>query len=178
MKMDVMYLLLISLIITIQSCNKMDDCDDDNFTFSRQENTSDTLRLNGYYFGDISETNPDNPNIYVLNQNGIFLNRNSFSLNDAQSGNVELEVSSQQVQNKGFWGVYKISGRQIEIQSWIPMSNGCVSVLTEKGIITSDTTFKITSWQSSRNNEVKNINAKFSFAPFSPKPDSIVSFIP
>lgn len=165
-------------ILVAQGCDIVNVCKDAKFGFARVENLSDTLRIDGYYYGGLSGRNSNRTNIYVLYRNGVFLNRLSFDLDDAQSGNVDLTLSDLAFENKGFWGVYRLDSTQIEIQSWIPRPNGCVHVFTEKGVILNDSTFEITSWQSSRDDEIRHVNAIFRFVQFSPKPDSVVSFIP
>lgn len=170
--------LIVLCAIVNQNCSNFDGCHDEELGFPRVDNLSNKLKTGGYYYGDLSGVNPDSPNIYVLNQNGVFLNMNSFEQSDALSGNVNLGVSDLQKKHKGFWGIYKIEGVQIEIQSWTPNANGCVSVLTEKGIILNDSTFKITTWEGSKDKKIHAVDALFKFVSFSPKPDSIVSFIP
>jgi hypothetical protein len=172
-------LFLIYAILFIQSCKKL-TCKDDNLTIVRTDNNSDKLRLNGYYYGDISGINAEYPNIYLLYQNGIFANANSFGLSDAETGNVLLNSPLLMCKHKGDWGVYKIDGDNIEIEDWVSRSCGGVGIFYEKGIILNDTTFKITYWRRSVGGDIEkeeDVDAVFRFQHYSPKPDSIISFI-
>lgn len=165
------------LLLTISNgCEKL--CQDAELGLARTDNSTDSLRLDGYYYGDISGVNPNTAEVRLLYANGVFYNNLSFDLNDAVSGNVVLINNDLRKEYKGDWGVYKITGNSIEIRSWFSRANGCVGRYIEKGVILSDTTFKITSWQSSRDDKEVIVDATFNFVPFSPKSDSIVSFLP
>lgn len=132
----------------MQSCKELGLCKDAELNFPRIDNTSGRLRLAGYYYGDFSGQSPDVPSVYLLYQNGVFLNRHSVDLEDAISDQVQLEYNELKKKYKGDWGVYKIENNIIEIHFWSP-SYSCVSAIMLKGEISNDTTFKITSWQES-----------------------------
>ena len=168
------------LFIFAFSCDKSTLCDDDELTINRIINNSNMLNLSGYYYGDISGINSDHPNIYLINQNGIFINANSFSLSDAETGNVTFTYPDLAYQYKGDWGVYKLENNTIEIEYWVSRSCGGVGLLYEKGIILNDSTFKITYWRRSYGDKTEReeyINAIFRFQKYSPKPDSTIRFI-
>jgi hypothetical protein len=172
-------LFFIQAVLLTQSCEKM-TCKDDALTIARVDNNSGKLRLDGYYYGDISGVNAEYPNIYLFYQNGIFSNANSYSLSDAEAGNVTLNFPELKYQHKGDWGVYKIDGNNIEIEYWVSRSCGGVGLLYESGKILNDTTFKITYWRHSvegRTKQEKNIEAIFKFKGYTPKPDSTNNFI-
>ncbi len=171
--------ILIQAILLTQSCEKM-TCKDDALTIDRINNDNNLLRLDGYYYGDISGINADYPNIYLFYQNGIFSNANSYNLSDAESGNVTINFPDLKYQHKGDWGVYKIDGDNIEIEYWVSRSCGGVGLLYQIGTVLNDTTFKITYWKhtvSGNTEREENIDAMFRFQEYSPKPDSTIKFI-
>ncbi len=172
-------LFVIQVVLLTQSCEKM-TCKDDALALARADNNSGKLRLDGYYYGDISGINAEYPNIYLFYQNGIFSNANSYRLSDAEDGNVTLNFPELKYQYKGDWGVYKIDGNNIEIEFWVSRSCGGVGLLFERGTILNDTTFKITYWRHSGGGVTKqeeNIDATFKFQEYTPKPDSTIIFI-
>ncbi|RTQ46613.1 hypothetical protein EJV47_21960 [Hymenobacter gummosus] len=177
MKVVRQYIIVGLVMLCGQGCSKF-LCSDEELGFARLENNAGALKINGYYYGDITGVNSGNPDVYLFNKNGVFINRRSFNLNDAIAGNVNLEINDLKKKYKGDYGVYRIEGNRLEIQYWTSQSNGCVSTLTEKGTITNDSTLKITSWSSSRDGKSKSVDAVFKFVHYSQKPDSVVSFIP
>lgn len=173
-------LFLTAAILLTQNCKGI-LCRDNVLTIARIENNSNKLRMDGYYYGDLVPTNSERPDIYLIYRNGIFSNAYSFNLSDAETGNVSLVYSDLQYEHKAAWGVYIINGSNIEIEYWSPRPCGAVGLLYEKGVILNDTTFKINYWKSSYNGNIENEGspeAIFKFQEYSPKPDSIIKFIP
>lgn len=172
-------IIFIQAIVLTQSCEKI-TCKDDALTIERTNNNSVKLRIDGYYYGDISGINAEYPNIYLLYQNGIFSNANSYSLSDAETGNVTFNFPELKYQHKGDWGVYKIDDNDIEIEYWASRSCGGVGLLYERGTILNDTTFKILYWRHSVRGETEreeNVEAIFKFHEYTLKPDSTIKFI-
>jgi len=157
------------------SCKKLGLCKDQELGFDRVENNLDALRISGYYYGDLIGSNPEFPGIYIFYRNGIFYYDVQRPLEDAQTGEIILHGGSSSA--KTSWGVYRITGNDLEIQSWLP-SKSCHEVQVETGVIKNDSTFVITQFYSTDGEEVKTVDAEFRFVPYSPKPDSMVSFIP
>ncbi len=172
---------LVFVFITIScfcfSCKKLGFCKDQELGFDRVENNLDALRIGGYYYGDLIGSNPDNPGIYIFYQNGTFYYDVQRPLEDAQNGEIDLGGQDARLNAKTGWGVYMISGNNLEIQSWLPSKN-CHEVQVEKGVIENDSVFVITQFYSTDDDEVKMVDAEFRFVPYFPKPDSVVSFIP
>jgi hypothetical protein len=133
-KMSLLLLLLVLLLI--QSCKKLGLCEDGEFSFTRQPNDLTSLRLDGYYYGDLIGNNQNAPELYLLYQNGIFYNNRSAPIEDVVAGSVQLNNSETRKNHKGDWGIYKLDGNSIEIQSWTP-STSCNATFTQKGEILS-----------------------------------------
>ena len=148
-------LFLAAAILLNQSC-KVILCRDNALTISRTINNSSKLRMDGYYYGALSGINSESSNIYVLYQNGIFSNANSFNLSDAETGNVSIVFPELKYEHKGDWGVYTINGNNIKIQYWASRSCGGVGLFYEEGVILNDTTFQIYYWKKSYNGRTEN----------------------
>jgi len=176
------YIFIIFILLFFSYCTEWIPCNDTEFSFPRTENNSNKLKLGGYYYGNIVETNSKQIHIKMFFQNGILSNSTNLLVN-AETGNVSFETNELAYKSKSLWGVFRIFEDSIEIQQWIPMNNGCVDVVGYKGIILNDTTFAITKWYNvSRKGTYTNINdtiySIWKFHEYSPKPDSVVSFIP
>jgi hypothetical protein len=153
-------------------------CKDEEFAADRNDNNSNKLRLNGYYYGkNIRSTDTSSVTILLLNQNGILQDMNSFKKEDAEKGSIVFDsISLSRPPTKPFWGIYNIEDNNIKVQIWEP-STTCFPVLIHEGKILNDSTFRI--------NVIKNLNGKilkegevtYKFKSYFPKPDSVVSFI-
>jgi hypothetical protein len=175
----VLFLLAIPLII--QSCCFLMDTGDETFSFSRVEDNSAKLRLNGYYYGDVEGNFPDHPELFLLNQNGVFCNENGREGQGYLTGDVDFFNTPIRTQHKSYWGIYKINGNDIEIEYWEPAWCTGHGLTHLEGVIVNDTTFLIKYWKYIENGSKKeegHVDAIFKFHQYSPKPDSVVSFIP
>ena len=182
MKKIFLILVLLQIIILLESCELIIPCRDTDFTIVREENNSIKLNLAGYYYGDLFGGDTNSVNVFLFYQNGVTFDANSKKTNEAISGNISLNLDELAFDYKSFWGIYKITNDSIEIQHWIPQLNGCCNVAVYKGKIINDTTFNITHWYAFRRHgiymNIDTLNVIFKFHKYSPKPDSVVSFIP
>ncbi len=176
-RMIKLILLFMSVFLTQQSCEKVGLCDDDELGFPRQSNVSNKIRLDGFYYGDLTGDNPNSAMINLLYQNGIsYIGLGSYDLVDIEDNSFELSISDDKKKEKSGWGVYRVEGDRIEIQNWT-FSTGCKPVTTQKGVILNDTTIKIVSWQNSNSDMLHSVNAIFRFHKHTSKPDSTNSLV-
>lgn len=177
--MKSLWMLIVLTLVTLlsQGCDIIAFCKDAELGSARQNNTSNRLRLAGYYYGDVTELNPTSSEVYLFYQNGVFYNYNSVDIKNAMSGQVQLDNFDLRTKHKSFWGIYKIENDFIEIRYWLPSINGCVKLFVGKGEILNDTTFKLISTKVGRGGDPLMVDDTFRFYPYSPKPDSIVNFI-
>lgn len=171
---------IIFSLTLIQSCELFTSsvCKDDELTIQRNDNFSNKLRLNGYYYGeDIGSKDTNWVTIFVINQNGTLQDMNSFKKDGAEKGNIIFDsIFLSRPATKPFWGVYNLEGDDFKAQIWNP-STTCFPISIYEGKILNDSTFTI--------NVIKELNGKISrqgeavykFKSYSPKPDSVVSFI-
>jgi len=171
------FVLLLSLGVLFASCEKLGLCKDGEFTFPREEDNSGLLKLSGYYY-NISEEYPNSVKIILLNQNGVIIGSMGGSLEEVQNESIKLTVHENFKNWKSGWGIYRIKNGNIEIQSWQTIQSPCKPIKVEKGEILNDSTFKITSWQDCRKRKINEVEEIYEFKSYSPKPDSINSFIP
>jgi hypothetical protein len=168
--------------LLLSSCKKGGLCEDDELNLQRIDYNGSQLRLDGYYFGEIDEESaPPLANIYYLYHNGIFYTSDADDLEQAESGNISVDVDNVFGQKiKGAWGVFQIDGSTIEIDRWQSRINGCETTIYEKGTILNDTTFVLSRREFRDDGEattVRDINATFKFVPLPQKPDSSNQFI-
>lgn len=179
----IVLIVLIVVILIIQSCELILPCRDTDFSFLMEENNTNKLKLNGYYYSKILH-NDTLVDIYLLNQNGVFSipHCSSNFLTNVETGNITIDIPELAYKYKSHWGIYKITDDSIEIQKWMPENNGCVYVEAFKGIILNDSTFAITKWYAFDRGgiygTIDTIYSIWKFHKYSPKPDSVVSFIP
>ena len=152
-------------------------CKDEELTIKREDNNSGKIRLDGYYYDTYFYSKDSNfVSLLLLFRNGISQDRDLNKRKNVEIGNIELDNSELRKNFKNTWGVYKIEGDNIEIQAWTP-STTCSDVSIAKGKILSDTTIKINDVKLSNGKQISTGEAIFKFRPYSPKPDSVVSFI-
>ncbi len=173
------FTITLGIMIVNQACSKIFGCHDEAFTFSRVENNTNKLRLDGYYYAILS-FDSTHAHTYTLYENGIFHDNGGVDTAKVFNNTVNLQLPESAYNHKTFWGIYNLENDNITIQRWIPLSNGCVKVIEEEGVILNDTTFRLDVERAIWYGEVENetsINRIFHFNHYLPKPDSIVSFI-
>jgi len=79
--------------------------------------------------------------------------------------------------NKIYWGIFRVDGMRIIYESW-SNPNGTYLAYRYFLKITNDTTIEFTSSEHVYGDEKMTLEGTYHFKPFSPKPDSVVSFIP
>lgn len=173
------FIVVLSLLLVFlqNSCRKLGLCKDDEFTFSRQENSFNSLRLDGYYLEYLPEKDSNYARVYFFYTNGItYSNLASYKVEDIINDSTGLNITEENRKIKSGWGIYKIENNSIEIQSWA-FSLGCKAVLIQKGDILNDTTIKLTSWKNSSSDVLHNEITIMRFHEYSPKPDSTNNLI-
>jgi hypothetical protein len=146
---------------------------DDVLSIVRQDYQGNELRMNGYYYHEITKEEGTLYRRYALYRNGIirYLGANS----DPDP------IRFQNGQHKTLWGVFQIKGKNIKYERWYPSSGGPLQSYVLSGIILNDTTFRITEsyrMQKGIKTEESKENETYHFRKFSPKPDSTNRFIP
>lgn len=169
--------LSMSIFFVQQGCRKLGLCEDGEFNFPRQENTSNKIRLNGYYYGDLTGNNPSTPSVYLLYKDGIsYSGLGTYNINEIEDNSLVLSITDDKRNSKSGWGIYKIENNSIEIQNW-SFSTGCKPITILEGEILNDTTIRISFWKNSNSDKQHIVNSIFLFHEYSPKPDSTNNFI-
>lgn len=165
--------ILLSLFI---NCSWMNN-ESDKLTLERIPYNGNELKLFGYYH---MLDNDGLMTVYFLYQNGMILHADDFSPSKL-SEKEEVYRNGQYYQwvkdDYTSWGVFHIDNNTIKFERWYP---GDVSWKTfiRTGEIVNDTTFHITESQRSDGTEVREKDETYHFRAFSPKPDSVCTFIP
>ena len=77
-------LITVVLFFVLTSCEELGLCSDNALQFSRVDYTSNELKTDGYFFGDVNRTSSTPfANIYYLYRNGVFFTTFSEGLSDA-----------------------------------------------------------------------------------------------
>ncbi|MCA1763810.1 MAG: hypothetical protein ABR574_11405 [Cryomorphaceae bacterium] len=176
------FLFPIIAMLLMSSCEKSGLCEDDELSLEREDYNGSTLNLDGYYYGDVSQNStPPLVTVYYLYHNGVFYTSDASDLNEAESGNIVVDVENELgKQIKSAWGVFQVEGSTIEIDRWQASTTGCETTIYEKGEILNDSTFVLTRREfrdDGKVTTVQDINATFKFVPLPEKPDSTNSFI-
>jgi len=171
------YLIIVSLILSVCACSKIVG-EDELILLERIENTSEALRLDGYYVRMIGDNNPTMI-VYFFYRNGIVLSGGGATLSELEeleeryrNGEFYTNVKNSKI----FWGVYQLNADEIRFERWYPSDRPYGSSL-RIGKIQNDSTFIITSTADSDGSDVRFVNELFKFKEFSPKPDSTNIFI-
>jgi hypothetical protein len=160
-------------------CDKINNCEDDKLSLSKQSFSGNQLKINGYYIEDKLLSNEFTTLKFYFN-NGIILGFTGYNNETNRSGNINVNRINSSLKSKAAWGTFKIIGNIIEAEQWEPSASGCFKIIYEKGEIKSDTTFVITHREYRDNNKVvkvENPNSTFYFRPLLQKPDSVNNFI-
>ena len=173
--------LILALLATLMSCGDgIKLCGDEKFSMSREENNTNKLRLDGYYYHS-NNIGKEWAEVCLFYQNGIYTSLYSFDLSEILDDDNKIVIPTLSKEWKSGWGIYKIQNNIIEIEQWMPRQCGGVSVVYNRGNIINDSTFNLNYYKTIQGGKVKeegSLNLTFKFKPHSTKPDSIVSFIP
>lgn len=135
------------------------------------------LRIDGYYYyQDTLSDNYYRTHVLFLFRNGVMFNPFSYWTNDIN----EVEQRLTMAHEKGWfakewegWGVFIINGNRLEYEKW-SVEGG--HTLRYVGRIKNDTTFHLLQCVDPLRG-ISSMNEICHFKKFSPKPDSIKSFI-
>jgi hypothetical protein len=158
-------------------------CKDTKLVIPKENNISQKLNLNGYYYLKSKTSEEYSSNVYFLYQNGILLNIGSPKYYDeltiSNYINNEILKFKSVYKNKYYWGLYKVFDNHIEFEKWESKSGpgGRLKTVYYKGQILNNNSFKITNAYNNYQKKNYEVNDIYEFRPFSPKPDSTNTFI-
>ena len=147
------------------------------------------LKTNGYYYSNL-RSNGRNISVAIFYRNGFCIH----SIMDVTYSNFEVKskqdtleyikrtlfedksVIQRFLNEPTSIGVFRIEGKDIEFETW---ENGYnVLIFSNYGKILNDSTFLINKYvQNQRCRKEQAVNLTYKFVEYSPKPDSISSFI-
>lgn len=172
--------LTILILLILIGCK--DIFQDEKYTLIRTSYLDNQLRINGYYYVSVNETDSINGQYF----NVIFLYKNGIAI---FAGGGKREEMEEMIKKKEFynyiekvpsaWGIFNIENDSIKIER--PKSYGWFDsyMFTLIGSIQDDSTIYIVKDVSSTGNGGKPriINQIYHFREFTPKPDSTNVFI-
>lgn len=175
MKKIILIILVVGLIISISCCRGM--FTDEELTLQRKVYTGNELKIDGYYYYIVPESN--RTVIWFFYRNGVVLHGGTYmSVDFDEIETIMVERYSQLKKLKSSWGVFLVDGDKIQLERWAEAPNG-VSLATFRysGNIINDTTIHITETYYSGRNETKQIDEVWHYKQFDNKPDSTNTFI-
>lgn len=167
---------ILFFILESSSCKKL--CEDDKIFLSKKENTSNRLKLDGYYYW--YDTDGLLIFDFFLYENGILfrVTGSEETCEDYEKKILTSENIEQHYRHKKkFWGVYLIEDSVIKYELYYPGSSCSMSTWVMEGIILNDTTFHIQKSYKPDGSDLNVENKTYHFKQFSPKPDSINPYI-
>jgi hypothetical protein len=173
-------LLLPALALLVMACGLFRPCKYALET-PRTNFIGNALKLSGYYYGNPDGDIPPFVDVCFFYQNGVFFFL-AAPLEEAQSGNLGRHLPAN-LANEGPYGlgVFRVEGRNLIIERWeLNPPNTCNWTRLERGEVLNDTTFVIRQQEirtGRRQPEFREVNQRFVFRRYAPKPDSINSFI-
>lgn len=166
-------ILILQMLLLLTGCKDLFRKDDE-LSFVRTPNTSNKIRLDGYYY-KYSDLNRVVISIYY--QNGVVYSNSKFS--DLNSFETKVNdgngITSESIKIQ--WELYLIKEDSIFTNGLAILSGALYfSEMFSKGIILNDTTilFKETKFS---NGNIDSYNDTLHFKQFNPKPDSTNVFI-
>jgi hypothetical protein len=161
------------LSILIFSCGFLDN-KSETLSLKRVENTSDRIRLDGYYF-----RNRDNDvEIYFLYSNGLIQHMGSFNANSHYANLLMNKEFLRKVGNlRVSWGLYQVHADSITFERWYDGGGFEKIAYARRGVIVNDSTFRIGRIVRVGSREFEDVHELYHFKKFHPKPDSTNEFI-
>jgi len=162
-------LIILAMLFNLLNCGKDRD---DKLNFLQQDFNGNQLRLDGYYYTEMENSEGIIYSRYAFYKNGIVRDLGSTkNLNQVNflNGNYKFD-----------WGLFIIENEHIKFERWYSNSTGPYLAYVRAGKILNDTTFHITETYRLLNEEkteFRLIDEIYHFKQFSPKPDSTNNFI-
>ena len=167
---------ILHIVLLFIGCKGLFDRKDDELSFVKTPNTSDKIRLDGYYY------NYDFVSTHIVTYFFFFFGIVLFWGTTNSIEHFEEILNDEMVVNKirahkSSWGLYQLNNDTI-ITNGLFVYPGELRLISNisKGIILNDTTIMFNSSVKS-NNSVRLRNDTLHFKQFSPKPDSTNVFI-
>jgi hypothetical protein len=177
----VWYFLILVSLFSCTSCVKDTICTDVSLELTRQDNNSNVLKLNGFYYGNpfLTSEGETKYNLHILYANGVVLSPGAASDGQLES---KIELVAEEIstisKSKPKYGVFQIHGSEILLEKWHYGQCGHYVDYFE-GQIVNDTvfTFNKRTSRTKSHETTEIINHTYTFREYYPKPDSLNSFI-
>lgn len=168
---------LLVLILLLSGCDLEPPWGHDDLTFEQEPYLGSEIRTDGYWYD--SFVTPDGDTSYTAHffyRNGVVRYGSAGPELDDIEADVIRQIQDGYDAPRFRWGLFDVTRNRIEFERWYPAEY--VSAFIRSGQILSDTTFVITESRRSGGGEVRQINERYHFRAFSPKPDSTSRYIP
>ena len=147
---------------------------DDKCTIQQRYYEGDNLRIDGFYYRDVSE-NDESTQIFILYGNGVVMAPGGTKLSDIDNKIKNLINNNLRRDEIDMWGLFEVEDSMISLEYYLPSMYGHHTYLM-RGIILNDTTFQMTEGRWSVDSKEESINHLYRFRKTEAKPDSTNKF--
>ena len=147
---------------------------DDKCTLQLRNFEGDNLRIDGFYYEDVSEYD-ENAELFILYENGVVMVPGSIKLSEAENRVEKLIDNNPRRDVIDMWGLFEVEDSMISLEYYLPSMYGHHTYLM-RGIILNDTTFQMTEGRWSVDSKEESINHLYRFRKTEAKPDSTNKF--
>ncbi len=162
----------------------MISCDDimewHDFTLEKIPYDKTQLRIDGYYYCiDSISYSKDYYQRFCFYKNGVVLDLGSNAYPDLETVDSMIYNNSYDYNEKRLnWGIFNIEENVIKFEKYIASEGFNQYTYIRKGKILNDTTFRITLFYCGQNDDENSVlDEIYHFRAFTPKPDSVNSWI-
>jgi hypothetical protein len=175
-------ILVVAAGLLSAACHKLVVCEDEKLRLPKTDYAGAALKLNGFYYGEPTTDfrGVTSYNVMVLSRNGVVCRPGGAEQHQLADYLRRLTPAPDLLKRTKYaWGRFVIDGNHLRLEHWNPASCGHgISVLD--ATILNDTTFVLNTLQVRKDGRAQAagaVNAVYRFQAFSPKPDSVVSFV-
>ena len=147
---------------------------DDKTTLEQRDYEGDNLRIDGYYYKDVSEDD-ELTHIFILYENGVVMAPGGVKLSEAENKIKKLIDNNNRSDVIDMWGLFEVEDSTISLEYYLPSMYGHHTYLM-RGTILNDTTFRMTEGKSSDESKYESIDYLYRFRHTEAKPDSTNKF--
>lgn len=145
----------------------------------KKQRYNGSLRMDGYYYLDISTDTEERILSYILYRDGTVLYGGAPLRSDIANREMDYNNGkwSEVAENeKTFWGIFQVNNQEISFDQWYIRDGKIFTSYQNKGTILNDSTFLITS-TTREGLEGVILTEKYHFKSLENKPDSLNDFL-
>lgn len=147
---------------------------DDKCTLEQRNFEGENLRIDGFYYGDVSEDD-EVTTIFILYRNGVVMGPVGVKLSESENRIKKLIDNNNRRDEIDNWGLFEVEDSTISLEYYLPSMYGHHTYLM-RGMILNDSTFRMIEGRRSVDSKYESIDRLFRFRQTEVKPDSTNKF--